>query len=128
MAADKPITLAHLLRGKDGVSHAMDTLEWPAGTTRELRRAIRMELESAAQKGLRFERSQGSKNKKSLKVAAQVKALVKANQTATHEELYQLAHERKVIPADMPRDTFKRYVTATMRELGIRRRPGRRPK
>lgn len=80
------------------------------------------------QRGSKFKRAKGSKNAKSQNVAAHVEMLVRANQTATREELYQLAHERKLIPTDMPRATFYRYVTTARRKLGIESQPGPRRK
>lgn len=134
----KPLTLAHLLResAKTPPEHGgpfRNERIFLAGSSNDpktlsLRRAIADELAALAAKGVRFERPKGSKNAKSLVIADRVEELVSKNPTATHEELYQLAHDFKVIPTDMPRDTFKRYVTNVRRKLDIQSRAGRRPK
>ncbi|MDA8350995.1 MAG: hypothetical protein M0038_19760 [Pseudomonadota bacterium] len=75
------------------------------------------------QRGVKFKRAKGSRNTKALAVEEHVEVLVRSNPDGTHEELYQRADRRIIGP--MPRDTFKRYVTATRRKLGVESRAGR---
>lgn len=122
----KPLTLAHVLRGRGGQRNIEDRLTTrTTGIEPGLRRAIVAELMGGFKKATRFERPKGSKNDKSLDVAAHVEALVKANPSSsiTHEAFYQLA-DRQIIGM-MPRDTFKRYVQDAKKKLGIKSQSGR---
>ena len=123
MSKSDKLTLAHLLRGKRGVHSARMFAASRHAPPRE-RAAVVEELASLAEKALQFERPKGSRNKHSLAVQRHVENIVRENQQATREELYQLA-DRKVIGL-MPRATFLRYVGAARKKLGIRARPGRR--
>ncbi|MHB1870215.1 MAG: hypothetical protein ACYCT1_05100 [Steroidobacteraceae bacterium] len=76
------------------------------------------------QRALKFKRAEGSKNAKSVEIAAHVADLLRADPAATREAIYQRA-ERSIIEK-MPRATFFRYVTDARKSAGIKSRAGRR--
>ena len=117
---DKPLTVAALVRA-NGLKHTARSLMFERDL--KVRAALLEELGPLAEKGLQFERTEGSRNAKAQVVREHVEALVKANPGATREALF-LAADRAVIET-MPRKTFFRYVTEASRSLGIERRAGR---